>query len=319
MFVQRDSGTIDHHQVRDLPRLLRAGDLLVLNDTRVIPAKLVGLRATTGGRWHGLFLSADDTGIWRVLGKTRGRLAPGDAVTLQQAEHSETCTLRMISKLDDGSWLVAPESDLPWPKLLEKFGRIPLPHYIRDGNMSDSDRQDYQTVFAAKPGSVAAPTAGLHFTKELIAELVDAGIAITRVTLHVGVGTFKPITVEQIAQHQMHAEWGQVDSKAVAELQHCRQRSGRVIAVGTTATRLLETHAAHKSDLPWQGETNLFIRPGHTFQAIQGLMTNFHLPRSTLLVLVRTFGGDDLIRRAYETAVNERYRFFSYGDAMLIV
>lgn len=319
MVVQRTAGTIDHGHVRDLPQLLRAGDLLVLNDTRVIPAKLVGFRTATGGRWHGLFISADDHGIARVLGKTRGKLAPGDSITLQDHDGADTCTLRMINKLDDGSWLVLPESELSWPQLLEKYGRIPLPHYIRDGNMTDADRKDYQTVFASKPGSVAAPTAGLHFTKELIGRLVDAGIAITRVTLHVGIGTFKPISVEEINSHQMHGEWGSVDEKAIGEMQRCRQRGGRLIAVGTTATRLLETHARQTIDLPWQGTTDLFIKPGHEFLALQGLMTNFHLPRSTLLVLVRTFGGDELIRRAYEIAVRERYRFFSYGDAMLIV
>jgi S-adenosylmethionine:tRNA ribosyltransferase-isomerase len=319
MFVQRNTQSIDHHHVRDLPQLLKTGDLLVLNDTRVIPAKLVGFRTSTGGRWHGLFISADDTGIWRVLGKTRGKLVPGDTVTLQDREGSATCLLRMISKLDDGSWLVVPDSVLPWSQLLEQFGRIPLPHYIRDGNMTDSDRKDYQTVFAAKPGSVAAPTAGLHFTKELIGRLVDAGIAITRVTLHVGIGTFKPITVEEITKHQMHAEWGNIDDKAVTEIARCHERGGRLIAVGTTATRLLETQAMLAAGRPWQGTTDLFIRPGHTFRALQGLMTNFHLPRSTLLVLVRTFGGDALIQRAYELAVRERYRFFSYGDAMLIV
>ncbi len=319
MVVQRTTETIEHCHVRDLPQILRAGDLLVLNDTRVIPAKLVGFRTATGGRWHGLFVTTDDSGIARVLGKTRGKMAPGDAVTLQDREGADTCTLRMINQLDDGSWLVLPESELSWPQLLDKFGRIPLPHYIRDGNMTDADRKDYQTVFASKPGSVAAPTAGLHFTKELISRLVDAGVAITRVTLHVGLGTFKPITVEEISSHCMHGEWGSVDEKAVAEMQRCRERGGRLIAVGTTATRLLETQAQRAPHLPWQGSTDLFIKPGHQFQALQGLMTNFHLPRSTLLVLVRTFGGDELIRRAYEMAVNERYRFFSYGDAMLII
>jgi S-adenosylmethionine:tRNA ribosyltransferase-isomerase len=204
-------------------------------------------------------------------------------------------------------------------ELLEIVGRVPLPHYIRDGNMLQDDIKNYQTVFATKPGSVAAPTAGLHLTKTLINRLIDSNKSITRVTLHVGIGTFRPVNVPKLSEHVMHSEWGQIDEKAIGQIEKCRQQGGRVIAVGTTTTRILETAARHLPLKPWSGATDIFIRPGFEFHAIDGLLTNFHLPRSTLLVLVRTFGGDELIQEAYRQAIEEKYRFFSYGDAMLIL
>jgi S-adenosylmethionine:tRNA ribosyltransferase-isomerase len=185
--------------------------------------------------------------------------------------------------------------------------------------MKDSDTTDYQTVYASKPGSVAAPTAGLHLTKKLISDLIDAGISVTRVTLHVGIGTFRPVKADRLSHHSMHQEWGQLDEKAVGQIQACREKSGRVIAVGTTTTRVLESVTRDGPIRPWSGQSELFIRPPFEFRAIDGLMTNFHLSRSTLLVLVRTFGGDELLREAYLKAIENRYRFFSYGDAMLIL
>ncbi len=199
------------------------------------------------------------------------------------------------------------------------MGRVPIPPYIRGGQMVDADVTSYQTVYADRAGAVAAPTAGLHFTPELLQTIGDAGTSISRITLHVGVGTFRPVTADRLDEHDMHFEWGQVDQQTVATISEKQQQGGRVVAVGTTVVRVLETAAASGALQPWEGETNLFIKPGYAFRAVDGLLTNFHLPKSTLLVLVRTFGGDELIQRAYAVAVEEGYRFYSYGDAMLII
>lgn len=319
MVIDRASGDISHHHVRDLPDILASGDLVVLNDSRVIPAKLVGFRDKTRGRWQGLFLTADSDGNWKVLSKTRGKLEPGETVSLQDREGTARCRLVMLARLDGGAWACRPETGGDPYELLDQVGRVPLPHYIRDGNMVAADVKNYQTIFANKPGSVAAPTAGLHLTKTLIERLIDSQKSITRVTLHVGIGTFRPVTAATLDEHVMHAEWGQVDAKSIEQMNACRARGGRVIAVGTTVTRILEAAARAAPGQPWSGETDLFIQPGFQFQAIDGLLTNFHLPRSTLLVLVRTFGGDELMKRAYQEAIEEKYRFFSYGDAMLIL
>ncbi len=317
MVVHRQTGDIEHRYIRDLPRILAAGDLLVLNDSRVIPAKLVGWRQRTRGRWQGLFLE-EENGIWKVLSKTRGKLEPNEEVVLQDRSGSAHTNLVMLSKLPDGSWLARPNTARPTFDLLDEIGRVPLPNYIRDGNMVDDDIRRYQTVYATKPGSVAAPTAGLHLTKALIEQLIDTQKFITRITLHVGIGTFKPMATDNLSGHHMHSEWAQIDQKAIDQIERCHRENGRLVAVGTTVTRVLETVGKHKPLAPWVGTTDLFIKPGHEFTLVQGLLTNFHLPKSTLLVLVRTFGGDELIKRAYEIAVQERYRFFSYGDAMLI-
>lgn len=319
MVVRKAAGTVQHHHVADLPQLLRPGDLLVLNDSRVIPARLVGKRDATGARWQGLYLDADETGSWRLMAKTRGTVHPGETVTLTDRTGEQRLKLTMLAKIRDGLWAARPDSTDPPLEILRRIGRVPLPSYIRKGAMMDSDLADYQTVYAAKPGSVAAPTAGLHFTTGLIRELIDAGIGVTRVTLHVGIGTFRPVKAERLSHHLMHAEWGQIDEKAVQQIAACRERGGRVVAVGTTSTRVLESVTRAGPLRVWSGETELFIHPPFEFRAIDGLMTNFHLPRSTLLVLVRTFGGDSLIRRAYEEAISLRYRFYSYGDAMLIL
>ena len=196
---------------------------------------------------------------------------------------------------------------------------MPLPPYIRKGKMVEGDRGDYQTVYAQVPGAVAAPTAGLHFTTTLLEELVERGVELCPLTLHVGPGTFRPITADSLGRHQMHAEWGSVTQQSVDRILACRGRGGHVVAVGTTSVRLLETASASGQLKPFTGHTDLFIRPPYQFRTVDVLLTNFHLPRTTLLVLVRTFGGDDLITRAYDEAVRERYRFYSYGDAMLIL
>jgi S-adenosylmethionine:tRNA ribosyltransferase-isomerase len=202
---------------------------------------------------------------------------------------------------------------------LQKVGRVPLPHYIRDGVMMPEDRDRYQTVYGTQPGSVAAPTAGLHFTTELLTRLHQHGIGHIRVTLHVGLGTFRPIAAEHIEDHTMHAEWGMISTEAADQLNQSRQYGGRLVAVGTTSCRLLETASRETGIGSWSGTTELFIHPPFNFRATDALLTNFHLPRSSLLVLVRTFGGDDLMRRAYDAAIRQQYRFFSYGDAMLIL
>ena len=319
LVVDRARNSLAHKHVRDLPGILRPDDCLVLNDTRVIPARLVGFRARTGGRWEGLFLEANDQGIWRVMCKTRGKLVPGEEVTLVNAQGHDDVSLELGAREADGTWIVRPQSDEPPLALLERVGRVPLPPYIRKGEMVDADRRQYQTVYAQKPGAVAAPTAGLHFTEPLLSRLEQQGTALCWLTLHVGPGTFRPIETDSLNDHRMHSEWAQLGQETVNRIAACRDRGGRVVAVGSTAVRVLETAADDGTLKPFTGQTDLFIRPSYEFRAVDVLMTNFHLPRTTLLVLVRTFGGDELIRRAYDEAIREEYRFYSYGDAMLIV
>lgn len=319
MVVSRRAATIVHAHVRDLPDFLARHDCLVLNDTRVVAARLVGYRAVSGGRWSGLFLGADQAGNWQVLCKTRGHLRVGETVVLQDRLAREALRLTLLADLGDGIWAARPDQDQPAFELLERIGRVPLPPYIRGGEMNDDDIEQYQTVFARHPGAIAAPTAGLHFTPELLVQLADRAISLAYVTLHVGAGTFRPISAERLDDHRMHAEWGEIDGAATEQLDACRRAGGRVVAVGTTSMRLLETAARTGAPQPWKGWTDLFIRPPYEFLAADALLTNFHLPRTTLLVLVRTFGGDALVRQAYAEAIEEEYRFFSYGDAMLIV
>ena len=319
LVVDREAASIEHAYVRDLPEFLAAGDTLVLNDTRVIPARLVGRRERTNARWTGLFLSADEHGNWQVLSKTRGKLEAGEAISIVSWDVRQELRLRLLTKLEGGVWAVRPEPMGDALPLLEKVGRVPLPPYIRDGEMTEADRLTYQTVFAKEPGAVAAPTAGLHFTDELFSKLSKHGITREFVTLHVGIGTFRPISAPSIDEHVMHHEWCSLSRETADRLIATRTRKGRIVAVGTTVVRTLETACQSGKLTPYTGTTNLFIRPPYNFHAVDALLTNFHLPKSTLLILVRTFGGDDLIRRAYDTAIREGYRFFSYGDAMLIL
>jgi S-adenosylmethionine:tRNA ribosyltransferase-isomerase len=253
------------------------------------------------------------------MGKTRGKVKPGETITLVNADGQDDVVLELAARQPDGSWIARPRSSEETFRLLERVGRVPLPPYIRKGEMIASDRQHYQTVYARNPGAVAAPTAGLHFTEPLLRRLEAEGVMIVRLTLHLGLGTFRPITVETLAEHVMHSEWGCIGQEAVDAIAACRRRGGRVVAVGTTSVRLLETAAGGGTLQPFSGRTELFIRPPYEFRTVDVLLTNFHLPRTTLLVLVRTFGGDALIRRAYVEAIREEYRFYSYGDAMLIV
>lgn len=319
LVVNRADQSLEHHHVRDLPDLLRSGDCLVLNDTRVVPARLIGFRTRTGGHWHGLYLQHDSAGHWQILGKTRGRLEIGETVTLMDRNGLDGVQLKLLARQEGGVLVVAPQSSDDVWTILEKHGRTPLPQYIRDGEMDTTDAERYQTVFAENPGSVAAPTAGLHFTPALFKDLAKQGIETAKVTLHVGVGTFRPISVERLEDHLMHREWASIDAATVERLHAVRTRGDRCIAVGTTSMRTLESASLSGVLQPFTGETDLFIRPGFQFHTVDALLTNFHLPKSTLLVLVRTFGGDELMRRAYEVAIAERYRFYSYGDAMLIL
>ena len=319
MVIDRRDDSIEHRYVRDLPQLLSAGDCLVLNDTRVLAARLVGKRAATGGRWEGLFLEADANGLWKVLGRTRGKIQAGESVQLTDREGRPGPKLTLIKQEADSAWIVHTDIEGDPYAVLEQVGRTPLPPYIRGGEMLPEDATRYQTVYARHPGSVAAPTAGLHFTETLLEQLSAAKIERAEVTLHVGTGTFRPIASDSLSDHAMHSEWAQVSSGTAAALAAVRAAAHRVVAVGTTSMRVLETAAAGGTLAAFEGPTDLFIYPPFTFQAVDALLTNFHLPRTTLLVLVRTFGGDALIRRAYELAVEEEYRFYSYGDAMLIL
>lgn len=319
LVVNRKSGEIEHSYIRNLDEILEPGDCLVLNDSRVLPAKLVGYRVATGGRWQGLFLQADHVGNWKALCKTRGNAKPGEVIVLQDRQGRDSMELELLVRMDDGSWIVRPRSDENYEDILRQVGRVPLPNYIRKGQMIDQDVKNYQTIFAKNPGSVAAPTAGLHITKSLVHRLIDAGVNIANVTLHVGIGTFKPISTDAISDHEMHFERGVIEAKSVDKIKSTLAAGKRVIAVGTTSMRILETASQSGSIEPWQGETNLYIRPPYTFKTVNAMLTNFHLPRSTLLVLVRTFGGDELMKRAYQEAIEEEYRFYSYGDAMIIL
>ena len=319
LVVNRQRQSLEHAHVRDLAEYLRPRDTLVFNDTQVIPARLIGRRERTGARWTGLYLQSDDDGNWQVLSKTRGKLEPGEAINVVSWDVRQSVRLRLLTKMEGGVWAVRPEPLGEPLEILSRVGRVPLPPYIRDGEMIEGDVATYQTVFARQPGAVAAPTAGLHFTPELLTRLEQAGIHKEFVTLHVGIGTFRPIQTGNIDAHVMHREWCEIGQEVVERLVKSRAAGGRIIAVGTTAVRTLETAAAGGELAPFRGTTDLFIRPPYTFRSVDALLTNFHLPKSTLLILVRAFGGDELIRRAYDEAIRERYRFFSYGDAMLIV
>lgn len=319
LVVDRAEQRLEHAHVRDLPEYLRPGDCLVFNDTRVIPARLVGRRERTGARWTGLFLAADDTGNWQVLSKTRGKLEPGEAISVVSWDVRQSVRLRLLAKQEGGVWVVRPEPMGEPLEVLSQVGRVPLPPYIREGEMTDEDVESYQTVFAREPGAVAAPTAGLHFTSDLLHRVAEMDVDQAFVTLHVGVGTFRPITSDRLDDHVMHQEWCSVSAEVVEKLKQTRERGGRIVAVGTTVVRTLEAASASGELAPFSGQTQLFIRPPYQFRSVDALLTNFHLPKSTLLILVRTFGGEELLRRAYAAAIEERYRFFSYGDAMLIV
>jgi S-adenosylmethionine:tRNA ribosyltransferase-isomerase len=306
--------------VRDLPSLLRRGDLLVFNDTRVIPARLKGVRSGAAGRQdvavEALLIRDLGVGRWLSFARPTKRLRSGDGLVF-----SGGLAAKVETKNDDGSVVLAFDTLGPvFLASLEKGGAVPLPPYIRGGVADAQDRADYQTLFARYDGSVAAPTAGLHFTPGLMASLAAAGIATAGVTLHVGAGTFQPVRARDTDAHTMHAEWGEVPEETARAVEATRAAGGRVVSVGTTSLRLLESVARdHDGTIKaWTGETDIFIVPGFRFRAVDLLLTNFHLPRSTLFMLVAAFAGLERMRQAYAHAISERYRFYSYGDCCLL-
>ncbi|TCP37146.1 tRNA preQ1(34) S-adenosylmethionine ribosyltransferase-isomerase QueA [Sphingomonas sp. BK235] len=313
LLVVRGDG-LDDRTVADLPDVLRAGDLLVFNDTRVIPAQLEGSRgnARIGATLH----KREGPRRWRAFVRNAKRLRDGDAIDFGAGV---SATAR--DRADDGSWALDFAGDEPIELLLERAGRMPLPPYIAGKRAADArDADDYQTMFAAEPGAVAAPTAALHFTPALLERLATAGVEHATLTLHVGAGTFLPVKAEDTADHKMHAEWGRIDQATADRLNAVRARGGRVIAVGTTSLRLIESAAGEDGIVrPFEGDTAIFITPGYRFRGVDGLMTNFHLPRSTLFMLVSALMGLERMQAAYAHAIAREYRFYSYGDASLLL
>nr|WP_221239322.1 tRNA preQ1(34) S-adenosylmethionine ribosyltransferase-isomerase QueA [Sphingomonas xinjiangensis] len=303
----------DRH-VRDLPGLLAPGDLLVFNDTRVIPAQLDGRRgdARIGATLH----KREGPREWRAFIRNAKRLRDGDVIDFGQG-----VTATASGRAEDGSFLLRFAGDEPVELLLARCGHMPLPPYIASKRPTDErDATDYQTMFANEPGAVAAPTAALHFTPDLLARLEAAGIGHATLTLHVGAGTFLPVKAEDTDAHKMHAEWGRIDAATADRLNAVRAAGGRVIAVGTTSLRLIESAAGEDNIIrPFEGDTAIFITPGYRFRGIDGLMTNFHLPRSTLFMLVSALMGLDQMKAAYAHAIENDYRFYSYGDASLLL
>ncbi|WP_313441195.1 tRNA preQ1(34) S-adenosylmethionine ribosyltransferase-isomerase QueA [Novosphingobium sp.] len=310
----RHEGPMAECVVRDLPGELRVGDVLVFNDTRVIPAQLEGRRgeARIGATLH----KRIDLRRWQAFVRNAKRLKAGDRI-----EFPAGVTALAEERHEDGSWTLLFEGDEPVEVLLERAGRMPLPPYIAGKRDTDEqDASDYQTMFAREKGAVAAPTAALHFTPELIARLDAAGVKRETLTLHVGAGTFLPVKADETQDHKMHAEWGRIDAETAERLNAARAAGGRIIAVGTTSLRLLESATAEDDVIrPFEGDTSIFITPGYRFKAIDGLMTNFHLPKSTLFMLVSALMGLERMQEVYAHAVAEGYRFYSYGDSSLLL
>jgi len=311
LVLDRNRRTIDHRHVSDLPSFLRPGDLLVVNDTRVLAARMPGIKQPAGTAVDVLFVKDLGGHRWDVM--VKGKLRVGQVIQFGPEVRGT------IVQRDASGTVLAMESRVPMTELFRERGDMPLPPYIKR-NATPDDRQWYQTMFAKHEGAIAAPTAGLHFTPQLIDAVWAVGARIAKVTLHVGPGTFKPVTSESIDEHQMGAETLHISEETAAAIAATKQAGHRVVAVGTTVVRALET-AAQRTGMvvPMSGESRLFITPGFAFKTVDALMTNFHLPRTTLLMLVSAFAGVGLVRTAYEEAVQERYRFYSYGDAMLLL
>ncbi|HBS58575.1 MAG: tRNA preQ1(34) S-adenosylmethionine ribosyltransferase-isomerase QueA [Bacillota bacterium] len=302
-----------HDLFSNLPAYLKPGDTLVLNDTKVIPARLLGIKPDTGAKAEVFLLSRLTEDTWEVLVRPGKKLRPGAVVVFGDGQLSG----EIMETTESGGRIVKFSYEGLFEQVLDQLGTMPLPPYIK---APLANRERYQTVYARAEGSVAAPTAGLHFTPELLADLKARGIAFAYVTLHVGLGTFRPVAVENIAEHRMHREYFELNRATAELINQTREQGGRVISVGTTSTRVLETIADTRGRVaPFRGWTDIFIYPGYTFKVIDGLITNFHLPQSTLLMLVSALAGRERILKAYQTAVAEKYRFFSFGDAMLIL
>lgn len=311
LVVPRKGGPVfQHAKVKDLPDLLQAGDVVVLNDTKVMPARLHGTKRSSGGKVEVLLVRPLEETSWEVL--LKGHVTAGQILQFQDeatAEVLERTPARTVLRIDARGSI---------KDLLEKIGEVPLPPYIKRP-ADERDKEAYQTVFARSEGAVAAPTAGLHFTEQLLVALKQQGIQLVTVTLHVGPGTFRPVTVDHIEDHHMTTEWFEISGETAKCLNAAKVEGRRVVAVGTTSVRTLESAINEAGEIrPGPGETRLFITPGFRFTMVDALLTNFHLPRTTLLMLVSAFGGLDQLRAAYAEAINARYRFYSYGDAMLI-
>lgn len=321
LVFSRPSGEILDRKFSDIGEFLIPGDCLVLNNTKVLPARFFARRATGAGL-EGLFLSASDINIWTVYLKGLRKIKSGEIFYLIDKQRHDFCEAELLEKNEQGKCRIKIISDMDSLSILEEIGFPPLPPYIkRDDNpdIAQLDKERYQTVYAQKAGAVAAPTAGLHFTRHLIEKLKTNGIIFANVTLHVGAGTFKPITTENLEDHQIHEEWFSIDRENAGIINAAKNEVRRIVAVGTTSTRVIETIAENSRLEPTSGTTKLFITPGYKFKITDAMITNFHLPKSSLLALVSAFAGLEEIITAYKHGVEHRYRFYSYGDAMLII
>ena len=313
LVLHKDSGEIEHKIFRDITEYLKKGDCLVINDTKVLPARLIGERKNTGARVEILLLVRKDLDTWEVLTYPGKKAKPGDVITFGDGR----LEAEILEVIEGGNRIVKFHYEGVFENILEELGEMPLPPYITH-KLEDKNR--YQTVYAVHDGSAAAPTAGLHFTPELLQQIKDMGVEIAHVTLHVGLGTFRPVKVEDVTNHEMHSEYYVVEESEAEKINNVKKNGGRIIAVGTTSTRTLESVTDENGVVhAGSGWTKIFIYPGYKFKAIDCLITNFHLPESTLIMLVAALVGKDRILDTYKIAVEEKYRFFSFGDAMFIV
>lgn len=312
MVLHKDTGRIEHKIFRDIIDYLNPGDCLVINDTKVIPARLMGIKEDTGAAIEVLLLKRNADDVWECLVKPGKKARTGARIVFGEG----LLVGEIVDVIEDGNRMIKFHYEGIFEEILDKLGQMPLPPYITH-KLQDKNR--YQTVYARNEGSAAAPTAGLHFTKELLEKIKEKGVNVVSITLHVGLGTFRPVKVDKIEEHHMHTETFNISKEAADTINRARAAGGRVIAVGTTSCRTLESAATDDGTIPARsGDTDIFIYPGYKFKAIDCLITNFHLPESTLIMLVSALAGRDNIMNAYETAVKERYRFFSFGDAMFI-
>lgn len=314
LVVDRDTHTFHHTRFSQIGEYLPDPVILVLNDTKVIPARLIGNKSGTGGKIELLLIREKETDTWEALAKPRRNLRIGTQIVFGNGN----LIAEVLAKPDDGHCIVRFNYDGTFSAILADVGMMPLPPYIRRAPNAE-DKVRYQSVYAATEGAIAAPTAGLHFTQELLAELKNSGIETATLTLHVGPGTFQPVKVENIQTHKMHAEYIHLTETEADHIRSAREAGVKIVAIGTTVVRSLETAGRTGAIYPYSGYSELFIYPGHRFNAVDALVTNFHLPKSTLLMLVSAFAGKDLIQKAYQEALQHNYRFYSYGDAMLII